>query len=182
VAGFPGRRFPEFVNKLILVGSGPFDSKYTDVIISTRLKRLSAEERAKALDLMNIRNGSISAVNSDSLSRLSELFTKTDNYDALPPEKEPDNQEISDEIFRGVWSEAEALRKSGRLLEMGKRIKCPVVAIHGDYDPHPAAGVREPLGRVLSDFKFILLPKCGHEPWLERFARNEFFRIIREEI
>ena len=31
---------------------------------------------------------------------------------------------------------------------MGRKIKCPVVAIHGDYDPHLAEGVREPLSRV----------------------------------
>jgi pimeloyl-ACP methyl ester carboxylesterase len=51
---------------------------------------------------------------------------------------------------------------------MGKNIECPVVAIHGDYDPHPADGVRIPLSNVLKDFRFILLGKCGHVPWFER--------------
>jgi len=57
-----------------------------------------------------------------------------------------------------------------------------VVAIHGDYDPRPAAGVSKPLSRVLKEFKFILLEKCGHEPWRERYARDTFFRILKKEV
>ena len=41
------------------------------------------------------------------------------------------------------------------------------MAIHGDYDPHPASGVKEPLSRILRDFRFILLDHCGHTPWKE---------------
>ena len=68
------------------------------------------------------------------------------------------------------------------LLELGKKINCPIVAIHGDYDPHLAEGVKEPLTRVLKDFRFVLLEKCGHEPWLERYARHEFYRILKREV
>jgi pimeloyl-ACP methyl ester carboxylesterase len=57
-----------------------------------------------------------------------------------------------------------------------------VVAIHGDYDPHPAEGVRKPLTEVLEDFRFILLKKCGHTPWREQEARDDFFRILKREI
>jgi pimeloyl-ACP methyl ester carboxylesterase len=57
-----------------------------------------------------------------------------------------------------------------------------VVAIHGDYDPHPAEGVREPLSRVLSDFRFVTLEKCGHLPWIERHAKEPFYDLLRREI
>jgi pimeloyl-ACP methyl ester carboxylesterase len=56
------------------------------------------------------------------------------------------------------------------------------VAIHGDYDPHPAEGVREPLSKVLKDFRFILLEHCGHLPWIEREAREGFFELVRGEL
>jgi len=68
--------------------------------------------------------------------------------------------------------EASQLRSGGELLNLGKKIRCPVVAIHGDYDPHPAAGVQEPLSRVLQDFHFILLKNCGHHPWFERQQKS----------
>jgi len=84
--------------------------------------------------------------------------------------------------FRVSGSRPSSSESSGKLLELGKSIKCPVVAIHGDYDPHPAEGVAEPLSRILKDFRFILLEKCGHRPWLERSARDRFYSILKQEL
>jgi pimeloyl-ACP methyl ester carboxylesterase len=78
--------------------------------------------------------------------------------------------------------DAEELRRSGKLLKYGKHIKCPVVAIHGDYDPHPALGVQKPLSAILKNFRFILLKNCGHKPWVERQAKDEFYGILKEEL
>jgi pimeloyl-ACP methyl ester carboxylesterase len=57
-----------------------------------------------------------------------------------------------------------------------------VVAIHGDYDPHPADGVKHPLSGAIKDFRFVLLKKCGHYPWRERNARDMFYCILNAEI
>jgi pimeloyl-ACP methyl ester carboxylesterase len=88
----------------------------------------------------------------------------------------------SPDIYQQIWGQAGKMRSSGELLQLGKRIKCPVVAIHGDYDPHPAVGVQEPLSRVLKNFRFILLENCGHHPWLERQAKQNFYDTLRTEI
>ena len=95
---------------------------------------------------------------------------------------EEDALEVHSGIFQGVWSEAAELRRSGRLLALGDRVQCPAVAIHGDYDPHPAEGVRGPLSERLEDFRFILLQRCGHKPWVERQARAEFYAILDGEL
>jgi len=57
-----------------------------------------------------------------------------------------------------------------------------VVAIHGDYDPHPAEGVQKPLSALIEEFRFVLLKKCGHTPWLERQAQEEFYKVLEEEL
>ena len=57
-----------------------------------------------------------------------------------------------------------------------------MVAIHGDYDSHPAEGVEKPLSAILNDFRFIILGNCGHKPWIERQARDRFFAILEEEL
>jgi pimeloyl-ACP methyl ester carboxylesterase len=57
-----------------------------------------------------------------------------------------------------------------------------VVAIHGDYDPHPAEGVKILLEQVLNDFRFYLLKKCGHCPWKGKYVKDAFYRLILEEI
>jgi DNA-binding NarL/FixJ family response regulator len=78
--------------------------------------------------------------------------------------------------------DAAELRNSGRLLELGKQLRCPVTAIHGDYDPHLAEGVQQPLAEILQSFRFILLKNCGHKPWIERQARDGFYAIVEEEL
>src|SRR5262249_3646614 len=112
-------------------------------------------------------------------SRYGHLFDKTENYDIEPEVK--DRFETDPEIFKDVWAEAAAMRSSGQLLHQASLVKCPVLAIHGDYDPSPAEGVHEPLTRVLTaPFDFIVLRNCGHTPWLERRARDELYRILEK--
>jgi pimeloyl-ACP methyl ester carboxylesterase len=174
--------YPSLTKKLIMVGSGPFEQKIAENIMPERMKRLSEKERIESFHLIDIINGDAAGDKNKSMARLGELFAKADTYNALPPEQEPEPLKASEEINRKVWAEGQALRISGELLKMGEKIKCPVVAIHGDYDTHLAEGVKEPLSCVLKDLKFILLEKCGHEPWTERYARDKFFRVLREEI
>jgi pimeloyl-ACP methyl ester carboxylesterase len=117
-----------------------------------------------------------------SLARLGELFARADTCAALPREPEPEPLEASVDINSKVWAEAQRWRSSGELLKLADNIKCPVIAIHGDFDPHPADGVRLPLSGVLKQFRFILLKKCGHEPWTEKYARGRFYRILKQEL
>ena len=177
-------RYPALVGKLVLVASGPFEPEYAAGIDSERLNRLSEADRIEFLKLGGIISETAADEKDRVLAKLGALAAKADTYDALEPKhyEVPEGLEVSADIFNKIMPEARALRASGELLSMGKRIQCPVVAIHGDYDTHPAEGVKAPLSRVLKNLKFILLEKCGHEPWTERYARDEFFRILREEI
>jgi pimeloyl-ACP methyl ester carboxylesterase len=68
------------------------------------------------------------------------------------------------------------------LAAVGRNIHCPVVAIHGDCDPHPAEGIEMPLSSVIADFRFVLLERCGHHPWYERYAKEPFYAILKQEI
>jgi len=173
-------RRPELVRKLVLINSGPFEQRYAAGISETRRSRMNEDERIEMASVMG-RLGHLGVHESERLlRRLGELSDKTDQFDPLP--HEDDVIEFQGEVFRKVWREAEALRAGGELLELGRRIACPVVAIHGDHDPHPAEGVEEPLSRVLNDFHFILLRNCGHVPWIERQAKEEFYTALREAI
>jgi len=171
---------PSLVGKLVLVGSGPFEEKYASEIMPARLSRLPENERNE-LALLLKKMESQGEKDSDAImDRVGDLISKSDHFDPLPLEPEP--VEFRPEVYQSVWPEASRLRQSGELLEMGKKITCPVVAIHGDHDPHPADGVRIPLEKVLKDFKFVLLEKCGHDPWLEKHAREKFFEVLKGEL
>jgi pimeloyl-ACP methyl ester carboxylesterase len=174
-------RYPGMVKKLILVGSGPFEEKYAAKIMETRLGRLSEEERHQVGVLVETLNSPGIRNKTALLSLFGELMSKADGYDLLPG-GEKDVIEFQETVYQDVWNEAQQMRLSGGLLALAKQVRCPVVAIHGDYDPHPAEGVEEPLRGAVRDFRFILLEKCGHEPWKERAAKDKFYEILVKEL
>lgn len=173
-------RYPQFVKKLILIGSGPYEEKYATNIMSIRISRLGKEDLENFLSLDEALDNFSAKNRNEAFCKIGKLISKADTYDPLPHEEEL--IECSYEVFKGVWEEASKLRSSGKLLQMGNKIKCPVVAIHGNYDPHPFEGVKEPLSGVLKDFRFILLEKCGHKPWVERQAKARFYDLLKDEI
>jgi pimeloyl-ACP methyl ester carboxylesterase len=171
---------PALVKKLILISSGAFEDSYAAGIMSTRLDRLSYEDRiildslgTKLNDLKNRDKNIIFA-------EIGKILDKADSCDPIVHKSEV--IEYRYDIYEIVWKQAQELRTSGGLVALGTHIHCPVVAIHGDYDPHPADGVKIPLSRVIKNFRFILLENCGHRPWLERSARDRFYEILNKEL
>ena len=173
-------RNSSFVKKLILVSSGPFEERYALDIMRTRLSRLTEEERMTIDSLSEILNDPDRQDKNKIFAQLGELISKADSYDPLPYKS--DVIEYQFDIFENVWKEAEDLRRSGKLVAFGKQIRCPVVAIHGDYDAHSAEGVKIPLSSVIKNFRFILLEDCGHRPWIERAAKDAFYTILKKEL
>jgi pimeloyl-ACP methyl ester carboxylesterase len=169
-------RYPALVKKLILVSSPPFEEQYAAAITQTRMKRLHKKGQAEAQELLAQIADPGTANKNDLLARLGLLLARADAYD---PVNVPDEGfHCQYDVFRGVWDEACELRQKQILLQMAQAIRCPVVAIHGDWDPHPAEGVNDPLSKVLPDFRFVLLEKCGHRPWIERTASEEFYKAV----
>lgn len=173
-------RYPDLVKKLILVSAPPFESRYALSITQTRMKRLGRKEREEAQAILSQLNDDTVTEKNKLLAKLGTLLARADAYD--PANLEDEGFHCQYDLFREVWDEACDLREREILLQMAKAIKCPVVAIHGDTDPHPAEGVNDPLTRELDDFRFILLEKCGHRPWAERYAAEEFFERLAHEI
>ncbi|MDD4137926.1 MAG: alpha/beta hydrolase [Methanoregula sp.] len=169
-------RYPDLVRKLILVSSPPFEEPYAAAITQTRMKRLHKKGQAEAQDLLaKLADPAVTNKNI-LLAQLGTLLARADAYD---PTNVPDEGFLCQyDIFSGVWDEACELREKQILIQMAKAIRCPVVAIHGDWDPHPAEGVNDPLAKALPDFRFILLEKCGHRPWIERTASESFYKAI----
>jgi pimeloyl-ACP methyl ester carboxylesterase len=173
-------QYPSIIKKLILIGSGPYEENYAKNIMKTRLNRISKRERAEVLSLIKILNDPSVQGKNTPFASFGKLISKIDSYDPITYDSEI--IEYRYDIYQSIWTEATKLRNSGKLLELGKKIQCSVVAIHGDYDPHPAEGIKYPLSRTLVDFRFILLEKCGHYPWIERNVRDEFNKILKNEI
>lgn len=173
-------RYPDLVKKLILVGSSVYREEYAAGIMPERMSRLGEEDRKELISLME-RFDTPEVEKPDSMmARFGELTMKADSFDLMTHESE--GLEFDADINLKVSGQAGELRRSGGLISLGRNITCPVVAIHGDYDPHPAEGIRKPLSGLLDEFRFISLEKCGHYPWYERHARDSFYRLLHAEL
>lgn len=167
--------YPEYVKKLIMVASGEFDKKFVPRIEKTRKDRMSNEQKIIFQNLIDKK------LDVELFNQVGKFLMKIDSYDLIDDgfenEIEPDHN-----VFEAVWSEAEKLRESGEFLEIGKKINCPIVIIHGDYDPHPLEGIEGPIKEIVNEVKIYRLEKCGHYPWLEKEARSDFFDIFLKEL
>ena len=175
-------RHPEKVNRLVLVASAPFDEGSGSAILATRLRASTSRSggrprpparcsRTRTRPRRNAR---------PRWTRVDRLFTKADSWD--PVTLDVGALEDLPEVYERVWGDVRRLRASGELLTLGRRIRCPVLAIHGDHDPHPVDGVRLPLASVVADFRFVMLEHCGHLPWLERQAAEAFYTVLDAEL
>jgi pimeloyl-ACP methyl ester carboxylesterase len=173
-------RHPGLVKKLVLISSGPFEEKYAAGIQATRMKRLKPAETDEINFLLDALDNPAARNKDRIFARIGELMSKADSF--KPLEQDGAKITLNSSIYSRVWKEAEAMRRDGSLLKLMEAITCPVIAIHGDYDSHPADGVREPLSKAVKDFKFILLKKCGHTPWMEKEAKAEFYSALNREL
>jgi pimeloyl-ACP methyl ester carboxylesterase len=171
---------PDYAKKLILISSGPFDDVYVKSINEIKMSRLSEEEIIEMNNLKESLNNPALKDKLEVFKKFGKLNSKTDYYNRIKFDE--DILEYQPDIFQTVNRESLYLRKSGKLIKMTGRVKCPVTAIHGDFDTHPHRGVEEPLSKTLSDFKFFLLEKCGHYPWNESDAKEKFYEILLKEL
>ena len=173
-------KYPALVTKLILVSSSPLAEKYASKIMETRLERLDQKDARVLSELVNHINRATQNKKDSIFLEIASLMRKADAYQ--PEFTSYSSVTFEYQIYKSVWTEAEKMRSSGELLMHAGRLNCPVLAIHGDYDPHPFAGVKLPLEKVIKDFRFCLLENCGHEPWNELQVKNTFYSILEKEI
>lgn len=173
-------RHPECVRRLVMVGSAVFTAESSALIEPERRRRLAPHDLARLAELRAALTDAATPNKDDLFAEAAAIYTHADALDPVTLDLETIACRYAQN--GSVWSGAKALRESGELLAMGRTISCPVLAIHGDYDPHPPEGIREPLERVIRDFRFVMLERCGHYPWIERAAAEEFFALLEREI
>jgi len=169
---------PSLVSRLALVGSGPFRAQDAQRIQARRRRRLTSREWNE-LERVETRLGDPRIPPSPAtLRRLGRLSERADSCELLPhralgPPPDP-------VAFRKVWPEAEEMRRRGVLLQALRRLRMPILVLHGRVDPHPVEGVVQPLRQARRKVEVVVLDRCGHYPWWERYARDAFFDRLRE--
>lgn len=165
---------PKHVTNLILIGTPPFDTTAAATIAPTRQERLTLDQKRELATLQN------QLAEPAALERFLKIYDIADSY-ARDTSPTP-TVHYDGEIHQKIWAEVCRLRENGALLDYVTKLRCPVLAIHGREDPHPVQAVEGSLRENLMSFEFIQLPRCGHKPWQEQYAKAMFYDALHRTL
>lgn len=164
-------KYPELIRHVILVGSGPLEDKYVSQIGARRFQKLSEEDGAIFQRLIDNQ-----ATDRD-MEIIPYIFEKSDNY-CLENTEAHRADRTDSQMHNMIWEEAAKLRTKGELLKSFKNMKNKIILIQGKADPHPAEGITEPLQKNGVACETYILEKCGHSPFMEKYAKDAFYNIL----
>lgn len=167
---------PDAAGPLVLVGCGTFDAASRARFVELRDQRTTDEHRCQVEHLEHD-----CADAAERFVRKHELTMSIEDYAPLPPgPPDPDVPGSFDmQAHAETWSGAMRLQSEGVHPAAFRTIESPVLMLHGDYDPHPGRMIRDGLAPHIPQLEYHELARCGHSPWNERFARDEFFAVMR---
>ncbi|RMH22398.1 MAG: alpha/beta hydrolase [Acidobacteria bacterium] len=163
---------PRRVGALVLVGCGTFDPASRRALKAAREARLTADLRRRLQRL------EAEVDDPDRrLAAIGRLMLPVDSYDLATTDLE-----LGPCDARGhheTWDDMLRLQAEGVYPAAFAAIAAPVLMLHGAADPHPGRLIRSSLAPYLPQLAYHELERCGHYPWLERAAGEEFFAVLR---
>lgn len=173
-------RYPDMIERLILVSTPPFTYEDSLEINTRRMGRLTEEQRGEVATLIGDLDADSKEQREQAFRSLALLFRSADAYSLLTEQEYVEEYQV--DTFKTVWAEAEQRRASGALFESFQSLQLPLVFVHGDEDPHPSTAILKLLKGLELDAMYYEIPNCGHSPWLERFGQFRFLSILENEL
>ncbi len=167
-----GAAHPTDSRALVLIGCGTFDRAARRRVNEVREQRMSPPQRRWLADW----NGAIDR--DEELRAAGDVMLAVDSYD--PVVTELDAVWCDARGAHESWDDMVRLQDAGAYPRAFAAIAAPVLMLHGAADPHPGPLIRAGLAPHLPQLEYRELGRCGHYPWLERLARDEFFATLRE--
>ena len=173
--------YTDKVSKIILIGSCVYDAKTSKDVNAIRLNRMSEDTKTRFNDLSDKMKQCSDKDKNLFFQKLADCFFESDTFDPITK-----NLEIiacQHDINKTVWNDFKNIRDTpNALANIFSKIKIPVVNIHGEYDPHLIEGIQPFLTSCIDNITLNILKKCGHYPWIERHAKEKFYKLIDNEI
>ena len=157
---------------IVLVCSGTFDLSSRDRLRTNMAQRMDEAmkqrfEHAQQLPNPNAR-----------FHALGTLTLQLYSHDLATTDQEIDESEPG--ANSETWDDMVRLQNEGVYPAAFAAIKPPVLMLHGAEDPHPGEMIRASLAPYIPQLEYREWPRCGHYPWLERAARDDFFSVVRD--
>lgn len=168
--------YPSKAGPIVLVGCGTFDQAARNRMQATIEERMDDGLRD------HVRRMSTEVA--DPADRFIRTFKLTRHlFDSDPINPYPDKEESEPfdiQAHQETWSDMVKFQDDGIYPNAFAAIESPVLMLHGQYDPHPGKMIRDSLLRHLPQLEYHEWERCGHSPWIEKSAREEFFSVICE--
>ncbi len=170
---------PDAAGPLLLVGCGTFNQASRD--------RLEAILEERTDDRLRARLDRLSQDFPDPSERMKERQRLIRCLYAWSPMDEGEECDTDAEAppfdlraHRETWCDMVRCQREGLYPAAFDAIRSPVLMLHGAYDPHPGAMIRDSLRPYLPQLEYRQWERCGHSPWREGGVREEFFTTLRE--
>jgi pimeloyl-ACP methyl ester carboxylesterase len=163
--------YPSEAGAIVLIGCGTFDKKSRSVGVKIREERI-AKHIAKYPEFSDDLNLELN-------DRIMKWHEMTDTYKALSSPT-PGHIEFDEKGFTETWNDMLRCQENGLYPAAFSRIISPVLMLHGSYDPHPGRMTRDQLKNFIPQLEYREFDKCGHQPSIEMFARDEFFLVVHD--
>jgi len=166
---------PQYPKALVLVGCGTFDPQSR-----ARLQATVRERAAGAIE-SRLEEAALSIRDPDVRLCVTErILQPLYSCELLPHQDETVEYDALGQLES--WRDMVRLQREGVYPAAFSRIAVPVLMVHGDCDPHPGRMIRDTLAPMLPQLQYVELPQCGHYPWLERYAKDRFYEILKNEL
>jgi len=162
---------PDTVGPLVLIGCGTFDKSSREETVRTRQLRISDYIKKHTKHRSDLRLAS--------QEQIMKWHKMTDCYDCETDcsgysEAEP----FVTNAHTETWNDMLRCQEEGIYPQSFTGIRSPVIMLHGTYDPHPGKMIRDNLKQYVPHLEYHEFEKCGHSPSTEKYAKNDFYRVM----
>ncbi len=163
---------PDRVASLALVGCGTFDPRSRAALEAELERRTTPSLRARLARLERE-----VADPDERLAALGRAVLPLYAHDLSG--EEPELERCDARGHRESWDDMLRLQADGTYPAAFSAVTAPARMLHGDRDPHPGRAIWAGLRAHVPHLELEVLERCGHDPWLERAAREPFLAALQ---
>jgi pimeloyl-ACP methyl ester carboxylesterase len=163
---------PQSAGALVLIGCGTFDRVSRARMQETLNDRMD-ENLRRQLDRLTDEFPEPD----ERLEARAELILPLYSYELITSDQEIES--CYARAHQETWEDMVRLQDEGMYPAKFSGIQVPILMLHGTFDPHPGRMILSSLNSYLPQIEYHEWDQCGHYPWLERAASEDFFALLR---
>jgi pimeloyl-ACP methyl ester carboxylesterase len=163
-------KHPDTIEGIALVGCGAFEEDSRDAGVQVREQRI--------LDYIEKHPEHKADLELDLGEQIMKWHEMTDAFEPLPYENEA-SEPFDMKGHTETWEDMVRCQRENIYPQSFSSVISPVIMLHGKQDPHPGKVIRDSLKEFIPQLEYHELERCGHDPVVEKYAREEFFAVLK---